>query len=171
MPLAEHDRKQKAEPVKTDVSIHVPLAEHDIDNHVTLSRRRVSIHVPLAEHDTSPRYLQRHHVRFNSRAPRGARRFGVLLTEDYPRFNSRAPRGARQIHTRRPVLGRRFQFTCPSRSTTKSLLHLGILSVVSIHVPLAEHDSIALIMFIAICSFQFTCPSRSTTCPSGFQHL
>ena len=33
-----------------------------------------------------------------------------------------------------------FQFTCPSRSTTGHITHNTSRSLVSIHVPLAEHD-------------------------------
>ena len=78
----------------------------------------VSIHVPLAEHDrgaSSGRHWQ-------------------------GRFNSRAPRGARPATRQRPPSPSTFQFTCPSRSTTNGVNHLRINSVVSIHVPLAEHD-------------------------------
>ena len=101
----------------------------------------VSIHVPLAEHDVIVERSQTHNNRFNSRAPRGAR-----------------PTGATGLHR-----SCRFQFTCPSRSTT-SVIELHSLSTgfksraprgarrkrrsrlsaspsVSIHVPLAEHDS------------------------------
>ena len=35
---------------------------------------------------------------------------------------------------------RSFQFTCPSRSTTKFAVELVLNLLVSIHVPLAEHD-------------------------------
>ena len=38
------------------------------------------------------------------------------------------------------VIVQKFQFTCPSRSTTSQHLSLVILTFVSIHVPLAEHD-------------------------------
>ena len=36
-----------------------------------------------------------------------------------------------------------FQFTCPSRSTTKDYVYCDTDSIVSIHVPLAEHDIIS----------------------------
>ena len=57
-------------------------------------------------------------------------------------FNSRAPRGARPRY--RPAYGRtlEFQFTCPSRSTTAGAHTHAITIGVSIHVPLAEHDSV-----------------------------
>jgi len=56
----------------------------------------VSIHVPLAEHDMLSQSLNH-----------------VLLG-----FNSRAPRGARLILFIDMRILQKFQFTCPSRSTT-----------------------------------------------------
>ena len=56
-----------------------------------------------------------------------------------------------------------FQFTCPSRSTTTEYKDFRKQQVVSIHVPLAEHDLKWLISPGVHVSFQFTCPSRSTT--------
>ena len=119
--------------------------------------------MPLAEHD-QPAPVPRHpHIRFNSRAPRGARP-GIRGSEENqnlcfnsraPRgarpaspellyasasFNSRAPRGARPSGTARDIPISRFQFTCPSRSTTFTPKIRRIDNQVSIHVPLAEHD-------------------------------
>ena len=80
----------------------------------------VSIHVPLAEHDV-----------------------GLTASRGWPGgFNSRAPRGARQLFIGRVARDCQFQFTCPSRSTTKSLCSASGLTEVSIHVPLAEHDAV-----------------------------
>ena len=132
---------------------HVPSA---------LRSERVSIHVPLAEHDGLLRGLQQQLPGFNSRAPRGARLSYVRPTIRFFSFNSRAPRGARQgcamnyglpysFNSRAPRGARRkrevqygtatqFQFTCPSRSTTNPTLIADRITVVSIHVPLAEHD-------------------------------
>ena len=58
---------------------------------------------------------------FNSRAPRGARHVAGHLPRPPESFNSRAPRGARRYH--------RFM--------------TGTFLLVSIHVPLAEHDYLA----------------------------
>ena len=78
-----------------------------------------------------------------------------------------------------------FQFTCPSRSTTRQVKSAFSSAEVSIHVPLAEHDSraryqtpvtalfnsraprgarrIFMVGSDTSSVFQFTCPSRSTT--------
>ena len=56
-----------------------------------------------------------------------------------------------------------FQFTCPSRSTTEINWKNALVLVVSIHVPLAEHDSSSCGGSGSVSLFQFTCPSRSTT--------
>jgi len=80
---------------------------------------KVSIHVPLAEHDRCTGHCSMMRGGFNSRAPRGARR----LTGSYQEVI--------QL----------FQFTCPSRSTTNAVKSLVSMPEVSIHVPLAEHDS------------------------------
>ena len=56
------------------------------------------------------------------------------------RFNSRAPRGARPGATPASQPSHVFQFTCPSRSTTGAREAVGYRGIVSIHVPLAEHD-------------------------------
>ena len=100
------------------VSIHVPLAEHDVSALPRSSDMRVSIHVPLAEHDGNAVQTYGMIYSFNSRAPRGARLRHLDALERVRGFNSRAPRGARPLETieRRGRL--RFQFTCPSRSTT-----------------------------------------------------
>ena len=126
---------------------------------------------------------------FNSRAPRGARRPGSRAAADHHSFNSRAPRGARQDHRYGDRSNDEFQFTCPSRSTTVTVVDSDGNRYVSIHVPLAEHD----IHAAEACRssqgfnsraprgarrrgqrthgrhnrFQFTCPSRSTTTGCG----
>ena len=109
----------------------------------------VSIHVPLAEHDETGLYMLSEKGRFNSRAPRGARRARQGRRHRESSFNSRAPRGARRASRRSMRRAFRFQFTCPSRSTTHNNAR-------------AEAGA----------EFQFTCPSRSTTwdgidCTSG----
>ena len=107
-----------AESMLTGVSIHVPLAEHDEQRLDISSITGVSIHVPLAEHDAIASYHVAEVPSFNSRAPRGARREGMVFRLSACRFNSRAPRGARLPGDHRA----------------------GGVPDVSIHVPLAEHD-------------------------------
>ena len=58
---------------KIGVSIHVPLAEHDRKQRASCGLFLVSIHVPLAEHDVPPVGFVQTDESFNSRAPRGAR--------------------------------------------------------------------------------------------------
>ena len=111
---------------------------------VSMMTMSVSIHVPLAEHDT----------------------YRDLLETDTSSFNSRAPRGARRDNTEFKRAFRQFQFTCPSRSTTGQLPGASLDSLVSIHVPLAEHDAFPSSAG-AVQKFQFTCPSRSTTSKSA----
>ena len=118
VPLAEHDRGRGSLGNPLIVSIHVPLAEHDRLVHAHAHGLAVSIHVPLAEHDFA---------------------FDMSVTVVMS-FNSRAPRGARQLLFQGQNRALSFQFTCPSRSTTRFYATLA--------------------PFMA---FQFTCPSRSTT--------
>ena len=146
----------------------MPLAEHDAFGDWLRAHWGVSIHVPLAEHD----HL---HTR------RGTAIWG---------FNSRAPRGARLLISAGDNATKAFQFTCPSRSTTSVGLDDECGIPVSIHVPLAEHDSSSkpsassLLVSIHVplaehddrlfgthlsSGFQFTCPSRSTTCNPTLQ--
>ena len=122
------------------VSIHVPLAEHDVG--CRSSWARVYCFNSRAPRGARLAYLAEREAlpRFNSRAPRGAR---PAMSMDYPPidgFNSRAPRGARHVRDAFRPDDARFQFTCPSRSTTDSTVLAHLALVVSIHVPLAEHD-------------------------------
>ena len=81
------------------------------------------------------------HLSFNSRAPRGARpRITTTYTGVFS-FNSRAPRGARPVSAHAAKADQSFQFTCPSRSTTILERVPNRQKRVSIHVPLAEHDT------------------------------
>ena len=185
MPLAEHDVRAYSSAVSKEVSIHVPLAEHDHRSKPRGSPSSVSIHVPLAEHDLQTLKNNADNSGFNSRAPRGARRITQYHSKRFNSFNSRAPRGARPgYHSSSPNSGK-FQFTCPSRSTTALKALKALKALVSIHVPLAEHDARTgstarpLSSFnsraprgarppmcrqlCARSAFQFTCPSRSTT--------
>ena len=145
------------------VSIHVPLAEHDSAlNCPDISCSRFNSRAPRgARHD--PEGMERLNLSFNSRAPRGARPSSEFMQSINSCFNSRAPRGARLSQwaisskhgwfqftcpSRSTTNEDRwisrddfqFQFTCPSRSTTSNPRLLNSASVVSIHVPLAEHD-------------------------------
>ena len=75
VPLAEHDAFPNGDvPEVRLVSIHVPLAEHDLPESRKMQSMVVSIHVPLAEHDLLLLPSCPDALRFNSRAPRGARR-------------------------------------------------------------------------------------------------
>ena len=141
----------------------MPLAEHDHRSKARVSPSCVSIHVPLAEHDLQTLKNNADNSGFNSRAPRGARRITQYHSKRFNSFNSRAPRGARR------------QMFAAFTSDY----------IVSIHVPLAEHDVNLRAPYAVIVSFnsraprgarhtthaysnpvmqfQFTCPSRSTT--------
>ena len=79
----------------------------------------VSIHVPLAEHDGISIVLTLAEMSFNSRAPRGARLRRDSIKNKDVGFNSRAPRGARLMRSIAFLSCMWFQFTCPSRSTTR----------------------------------------------------
>ena len=96
----------------------MPLAEHDDTTKYIANFLVVSIHVPLAEHDQQTTGKPKDPMSFNSRAPRGARRY----------TSSHAAKSEW------------FQFTCPSRSTTPYINCNAVFTDVSIHVPLAEHD-------------------------------
>ena len=145
------------------VSIHVPLAEHDTGLNVRTRSVRVSIHVPLAEHDRIPLLRFPHPSRFNSRAPRGARQRQQKSAANPVRVSIHVPlaehdlldvglRVAQLVSIHVPLAEHDltittprsaptgFQFTCPSRSTTRVHNEIPREHVVSIHVPLAEHD-------------------------------
>ena len=124
------------------VSIHVPLAEHDIAPARQVLPVPVSIHVPLAEHDASVGCSSRTTPRFNSRAPRGARPDKLDIVYYTASFNSRAPRGARPRPLNREIIPHGFNSRAPrgARRPTEKQTHNS--DVVSIHVPLAEHDAL-----------------------------
>ena len=118
--------------------------------------------MPLAEHDICDLCLIIKLRGFNSRAPRGARQDLGGITRKCTWFQFTCPSRSTtsiRIHSIRILLFqftcpsrsttrssstrstyRGFQFTCPSRSTTTSSQHSYHSSLVSIHVPLAEHD-------------------------------
>ena len=118
VPLAEHDVERPERSKGTDVSIHVPLAEHDWQGSAAERRACVSIHVPLAEHDDVINIFVSNIRSFNSRAPRGARRYSISRTCSIRSFQFTCP--SRSTTPRwLPTYSRpSFQFTCPSRSTT-----------------------------------------------------
>ena len=118
MPLAEHDYKCKSPKNRLNVSIHVPLAEHDMSCVRRFAQCLVSIHVPLAEHDLMRPPPEALPLRFNSRAPRGARHDGRAWS---------LRELAVSIHV-------------PLAEHDLSLKLNSMLTYVSIHVPLAEHD-------------------------------
>ena len=164
VPLAEHDRLRSPSGGGEGVSIHVPLAEHDLRPQAGGAGTKVSIHVPLAEHDAV--YMMAGYLLLMFQFTCPSRSTTGLLkdtTADPPvsihvplaehdrqgsgfwrssrSFNSRAPRGARPPHVGHFSTSLKFQFTCPSRSTT-----------------VADRD-----VADDVVGFQFTCPSRSTT--------
>ena len=142
VPLAEHDPDRTCSQIPDAVSIHVPLAEHDEEMGLSNVLSQVSIHVPLAEHDSSLSRISKSTISFQFTCPsRSTTNVSFSDIENLLSFNSRAPRGARQAeqaaqrrknqvsihvplaeHDRqsRPHSAEKikFQFTCPSRSTT-----------------------------------------------------
>ena len=149
----------------TEVSIHALLAERDaIRRRTSPARRRFQF---TRSSRSATGVKQRVFVfdhGFNSRAPRGARRPGIRLSQplwtfqftrssrsatdlvtrfdtDSLSFNSRAPRGARPIGRADGLFDDEFQFTRSSRSATSPLM------------PNASDAS----------EFQFTRSSRSAT--------
>ena len=78
----------------------------------------VSIHVPLAEHDSTSS--------------------GVIYVRKVSIHVPLAEHDPAQVIRRFPES--KFQFTCPSRSTTQQVYQNRYYFQVSIHVPLAEHD-------------------------------
>jgi len=164
------------------VSIHAPRVGRDASANALRTRLSVSIHAPRVGRDQSVEIDVRDwefqftrpawgatrecsdpvgHRRFNSRAPRGARRHA-----DYPWtvcscFNSRAPRGARLAVARRkrrlyvsihaPRVGRdlyrgkdyreyEFQFTRPAWGATDRMNPCRRHNGVSIHAPRVGRD-------------------------------
>ena len=100
----------------------------------------VSIHVPLAEHDgTWPRRARGRVVSIHV----------PLAEHDYS-----------VLHLRLMVL--RFQFTCPSRSTTQGLRAGQSDDQFQFTCP-SRSTTISGYSYILVNTFQFTCPSRSTT--------
>ena len=96
----------------------------------------VSIHVPLAEHDLLPFLRPALHFRFQFTCPSRS------TTLDHLPVTRSAG----------------FQFTCPSRSTTCLTGQWMLLLQVSIHVPLAEHDTFDGIDALMVASFNSRAP-------------
>jgi len=121
------------------VSIHAPRVGRDADSLADLEKVAVSIHAPRVGRD---RRVVRGHarlLRFNSRAPRGARRARSRFGPTPGGFNSRAPRGARLV-----------QAGLPDRCE------------VSIHAPRVGRDRSSLCLPAAR-MFQFTRPAWGAT--------
>ena len=95
------------------VSIHVPLAEHDVLTRLSVQVTPFQFTCP--SRSTTDRHCRgrRRYHRFNSRAPRGARRRLTLRRGSCGRFNSRAPRGARRDRKREGVREPRFNSRAP----------------------------------------------------------
>ena len=100
----------------------MPLAGHDEQCQNPLETRRISIHVPLAGHDVIWRTK-------------------ILLSLH---FNPRAPYGARHSDMMAMALVSEFQSTCPLRGTTAAALAPHGATAISIHVPLAGHDTCSM---------------------------
>ena len=97
--------------------------------------------MPLAEHDDIRPHMRQNQSGFNSRAPRGARLPISTVMRCSPTFQFTCPSRSTTSGRRHKARTNKFQFTCPSRSTTAVSMMLESSSGVSIHVPLAEHDS------------------------------
>ena len=103
---------------------------------------------------------------FNPRAPCGARLVHQRCTcQVLAHFNPRAPCGARPCRGRIAYAFGIFQSTCPLRGTTKKRKHNARKNAISIHVPLAGHDTITFASGTSARIFQSTCPLRGTTVP------
>jgi len=89
--------------------------------------------------------------------------------DDLPRFNSRAPRGARLDQSNKLNQQIQFQFTCPSRSTTSFGAVSMMTMSVSIHVPLAEHDTYRDLLETDTSSFNSRAP-RGARLPPFFRY-
>ena len=141
MPLAEHDVAFVAVSALAAVSIHVPLAEHDMERTQTPGKPRVSIHVPLAEHDVA-------------NAP----------TLEEVAVSIHVPLAEHDLiccGTSSRYL--RFQFTCPSRSTTWTKCQgTGHPPRFNSRAPRGARPFTGAGKH-GRGQFQFTCPSRSTT--------
>ena len=79
-------------------------------------------------------------MRFNPRAPRGARLYRLENKERELGFNPRAPRGARPAARSHRRQGRAFQSTRPARGATRVRPGRSALRFVSIHAPRAGRD-------------------------------
>ena len=100
---------------------------------------KVSIHVPLAEHDLEP--LLKHCTNIVSiHVPLAEHDSGHASTKEPKRFQFTCPSRSTTRLRNHLALCFLFQFTCPSRSTTRARRPLLLPTEVSIHVPLAEHD-------------------------------
>ena len=101
----------------------------------------VSIHVPLAEHDHQSLVSLDKTYRFQFTCPSRSTTHVKHYWSDPEKFQFTCPSRSTTAGHAPAFIRKRFQFTCPSRSTTRMLNILAQEPGVSIHVPLAEHDT------------------------------
>ena len=111
------------------VSIHAPLAGRDITEHTAAQEHSVS----GARHHRTHRRAGAQ--RFNSRTPRGARLLSLGIMRSIPLFQFTCPSRSTTKGDGQSLPNNVFQFTCPSRSTTNDSPERVIIRIVSIHVP------------------------------------
>ena len=167
VPLAGDDHQpRRAVRAPQLISIHVPLAGDDSSGSASASASRISIHVPLAGDDTRHLRLCQNCPRFLSTSPlRGTTHRPKVLQTNFYDFYPRPPCGGRpgaqtfradqeNFYPRPPCGGRRF-----SKSGR------GRCYFISIHVPLAGDDIIAVTRGKLHQPFLSTSPLRGTTHP------
>ena len=99
------------------VSIHVPLAEHDYDNWDYGSILEVSIHVPLAEHDIGI-FRKTRKIYVSIHVPLAEHDQDVFHKPVVSAVSIHVPLAEHDVLKTSRLTFFRFQFTCPSRSTT-----------------------------------------------------
>ena len=102
--------------------------------------RRVSIHAPRAGRDSPSTAMRATAMRFNPRAPCGARPYGRQPILETACFNPRAPCGARQRRVTVRIHILTFQSTRPVRGATAIERVQNCAADVSIHAPRAGRD-------------------------------
>ena len=123
------------------VSIHAPRAGRDAGRIRQGLRWYVSIHAPRAGRDQMNWCAHVSERAFQSTRPaRGATRHNQDVRRLEIRFNPRAPRGARRITRAYITRGDMFQSTRPARGATAPSGREPIRPIVSIHAPRAGRD-------------------------------
>ncbi len=167
------------------VSIHAPRAGRDRTEALSMNSLFVSIHAPRAGRDrpllrqftcllafqstrpargaTSTSSAARgRHLCFNPRAPRGARRYDLVMPMGDPEVSIHAPRAGRDRRDHlRGICLRWFQSTRPARDP-----HRQALDAVSIHAPRAGRDRFSSRPESFPPEFQSTRPARGATLDS-----